>query len=124
MPSPNPVGWFEIPVKDMTRARHFYQSVFNVKFEMMEMGDELMAMFAYDHDAPGSSGALVSGSDYEPSAIGTMVYFDCTDIEPLLKKVEQVDGKVLLPKTSIGEHGYIGIFLDCEGNRVGMHSAQ
>ena len=31
-------------------------------------------------------------------------------------------GKVAMPKTSIGEHGYVGVFIDSEGNKVGLHS--
>ena len=31
-------------------------------------------------------------------------------------------GATLMPKTGIGEHGYIAHFQDCEGNRVALHS--
>ncbi|POF55922.1 lactoylglutathione lyase, partial [Vibrio vulnificus] len=31
----NPIGWFEIYVDDVERAKHFYQSVFQVTFEQM-----------------------------------------------------------------------------------------
>lgn len=121
---PNPVAWFEIPVTDMQRARHFYHHVFAVEFDMLEMGADIMAMFPFDHAVPGSSGALVQGPDYEPCDRGTMVYFECADVAPLLAKVEHAGGKLLLAKTGIGEHGFIGVFLDSEGNKVGMHSQQ
>jgi uncharacterized protein len=122
--NPNPVGWFEIPVLDMQRARHFYHHVFAVEFELVAMGVDNMAMFPFDHGLAGCSGALVQGPDYEPSSNGTMVYFECTDVAPLLAKVSHGGGTVLLGKTSIGEHGFIGVFLDSEGNKVGMHCRQ
>ena len=120
----NPVGWFEIPVADMQRARQFYHQVFTVQFELQEMGADLMAMFPFDHTKPGCSGALVQGKDYVPGITGTMVYFECPDVAPYLAKVENAGGQLLLSKTSIGPHGFIGIFLDSEGNKVGMHSQQ
>jgi predicted enzyme related to lactoylglutathione lyase len=30
----------------------------------------------------------------------------------------------LRAKTSIGQHGFVGHFEDCEGNRVALHSMQ
>jgi uncharacterized protein len=122
--NPNPVGWFEIPVLDLQRARHFYHHVFAVEFEIIEMGADVMAMFPFDHAMAGCSGALVQGPDYEPCSTGTMVYFACADVAPTLEKVSHGGGTVLLGKTSIGEHGYIAVFLDSEGNKVGMHSQQ
>jgi hypothetical protein len=37
--------------------------------------------------------------------------------------VEAAGGKVLVPKTQISEDiGYMGVFLDTEGNRIAIHS--
>lgn len=118
----NPVGWFEIPVLDMDRACAFYTSVFGANFEMMQMGPSLMAMFAYDHAAPGCAGALVRDPDHLPSTHGTLVYFVAEDVTQILAKVVPAGGKVLLEKMAIGEHGFIGNFLDTEGNKVAVHS--
>lgn len=118
----NPVGWFELPVSDMQRAQRFYHHVFSVAFELVEMGADLMAMFPFDHTKPGCGGALVQGKGYFPGNTGCMVYFECKDIEHCLARVEGAGGQLLLSKTSIGPYGFIGIFLDSEGNKVGMHS--
>jgi predicted enzyme related to lactoylglutathione lyase len=39
-----------------------------------------------------------------------------------LGRIEQAGGRTLVPKTSIGEHGFIAHFIDSEGNRVALHS--
>jgi predicted enzyme related to lactoylglutathione lyase len=39
-----------------------------------------------------------------------------------LAKVEKAGGKILMPKTAIGENGFIAHFADTEGNRVAFHS--
>jgi len=39
-----------------------------------------------------------------------------------IAEVEGAGGKVLTPSQAIGKFGYIGAFLDTEGNRIGLHS--
>ena len=118
----NPVGWFEIPVKDMKRAKAFYEHVFAAKLEIEKMGPCRMAFFPMKDKTYGTAGALVEGEGYKPSASGTLLYFMAKDIEATLALAEEKGGRTLLPKTPIGEYGFIGWFRDCEGNRVGLHA--
>jgi len=119
----NPVNWFEIPVIDLERARTFYESVFGYRLEVHDMDFVMMAWFPeMINDAYGATGSLVRGEGYVPSQGGTLVYFPVEDIELVLEKVAANGGKALLPKTDIGQYGFIAHFLDCEGNRIGLHS--
>ena len=57
----NPVGWFEIHVADMDRAKMFYESVFKrtlIETPAPEAGMSMM-IFASDPQGSGASGALV-----------------------------------------------------------------
>ncbi len=123
----NIVGWFEIPVTDMDRAIKFYETVMGVTFEMMPMGQFDMAMFPME-EGLGAGGALVQHPDYQPSATaGCVLYFTppSGDLANELGRVEAAGGKVLQPKTLITEEiGYMGMFLDTEGNRMAIHSRQ
>ncbi len=118
----NVVGWFEIPVKEMDRAKKFYTSVFNKKLTDMPMPDYEMATFDMVDDGPNSGGALVKGEETAPCPSGTLVYFSCDDIQNELSRVEKNGGKIVFPKTSIGEYGFISHIIDTEGNRIGLHS--
>lgn len=118
----NPVGWFEIPVKDMARAKAFYDHVFALELEEHEMGLLQMAWFPMHPEAIGATGSLVKGEGYEPSVAGTLIYFTTTDIDAALARAEEKDGRILSPKTSVGEYGFIGHCVDSEGNRIGLHS--
>lgn len=118
----NPVGWFEIPVTDLVRAKEFYQHILEIRLEEREMGPIRMAWFPMKDGEYGAAGSLALGSDYAPSSDGVLVYFSTPDIDEALSRVEKNGGKILASKMSIGEYGYIGIFLDCEGNRIGLHS--
>lgn len=119
----NIATWFELPVIDMQRAQNFYRSVFDVSFKEEEMGGYQMAIF--DAEEGAVSGMLVLGEHYQPSATGAVVYFNGgADLNEPLAKVEPHGGSVLMPKTPIhdGDCGYFAMFLDSEGNRVGLYS--
>jgi len=115
-------NWFEIPVKDIGRARKFYEKVFDAELTPEDMGGMKMAMFPFAQDAPGAAGALIQGPSYEPSHAGTVVYFSVDDIDETLRRITANGGKTLLPKKSIGEYGAIAHYEDTEGNRLALHS--
>lgn len=118
------VGWFEIPVSDMERAKTFYEAVFKVEINVVDFGGILMGWFPpADVNAHGASGSLIKQESYIPSQEGTMVYFMSDDVQNELDRIEVAGGKIYQPKTQISEeHGYMGVFIDTEGNRVALHS--
>jgi predicted enzyme related to lactoylglutathione lyase len=118
----NPVNWFEIPVVDMEKARKFYESVFGINLSMNEMGPMKMAWFPMSQNSPGSTGSLVKAEGYMPSNKGVIVYFSVIDIEATLKTINASGGKTLMPKTQIGEYGFVAHFEDCEGNHLALHT--
>lgn len=120
----NPVGWFEIPVTDSKRAVDFYSTVLGLKLEKVDFGNVEMHFFEYDPEKPGAAGALVKHEMYTPSPDGVVVYFTAHsgDLDNELAKVGPAGGKVLQPKTAIGEHGFYAFVLDTEGNRIAIHS--
>lgn len=118
----NPVGYFEIPVKDLDRAAKFYESVFGYKLERTMIDGHPMALFPSDDKLRGISGALVHGDSYIPSKEGSRLYFNTDDICETLTRVLSGGGKLLYPQTSIGELGWVAEFEDSEGNCIALHS--
>ncbi len=122
----NIVGWFEIPVSDMDRAVKFYETALNIKLNRQQMGPLDMALFPSFEDTIGSAGALVFQPEfYKPSADGVLIYLTTPsgDLDLDFANVEKAGGKVLMPKKLITEDiGYMGLFLDSEGNRIALHS--
>lgn len=118
----NPVNWFMIPVKDLERAKKFYEAVIDDELSRSEMGPMKMAWFPMMSGAPGAADALVKGEGYIPSHAGTLVYLHVKDIDTTMTRIKVHGGKVLLPKTRMGEYGFIAHFEDTEGNRVALHS--
>jgi predicted enzyme related to lactoylglutathione lyase len=120
----NIVSWFEIPASDLNRAKTFYEAVFDKELMSMQNGDMHMFAFPWVQGAPNSAGAIVKSEYAKPSAEGTLVYLECEDVANELARVEENGGKVVAPKMSIGEFGFIGQAMDTEGNRIGLHSAK
>ena len=118
----NPVNWFEIPVKDIGRARKFYEKVLGLELTPYDMEPFTMAFFPMTQGAQGAAGSLIKGESYEPSHAGTVVYFSVDDIEEILRRINANGGKTLMPKKSIGQYGFIAHFEDTEGNRLALHS--
>jgi predicted enzyme related to lactoylglutathione lyase len=119
----NALNWFEIPVSDVSRAKRFYETAFDIEMETMEMMG--MEMIMFPPQAPKSGGALVKGPNHKPSAEGSIVYLNGNpNLQMVLDRIEGAGGKVTMPKTSIGENGFMAFFMDTEGNHVGIHSGE
>ncbi len=118
----NPVIWFELYVNDMTRARAFYESVFELTLEpMSDAGMEYYA-FPMQNDQVGAGGALAKMEGMAPGGGGTLIYFHCDDCAVEESRVEGAGGTVIKPKLSIGAYGFMSLVLDTEGNTIGLHS--
>lgn len=114
------ITWFEIPSVNFDRAVKFYETVLKVSLKREEM--DAIAMAVFPHDEVQSGGAVVNGANYKPGADGVCVYLFSADFDAALQRVEQNGGKIVLPKMSIGPNGHIAHFIDCEGNRIGLHT--
>jgi predicted enzyme related to lactoylglutathione lyase len=121
----NAISWFEIGTTDLERATKFYETIFGVTLNPLDMDNIKMRMFPID-DMMGVGGALVySGGFHKPSATdGPLIYLNGNpDVQKVLDKVEAAGGKIMVPKTEISpEYGYMAVFIDTEGNRIGLHS--
>ncbi len=82
-----------------------------------------MGFFPMEMGAAGAAGTLILGDGYKPSHDGSLVYINVDKIDPTLKAINEAGGKTLLPRTSIGQHGFFAHFQDTEGNRVALHEA-
>lgn len=122
----NPVGWFEIYVQDMSRARRFYETVLGVELTKLESPAPELDMMAFpmNMEAGGASGALAKMEGCPSGGMGTLVYFSCEDCGNESSRAVSAGGKVFKPKMSIGQYGYIALVTDTEGNMIGLHSMQ
>ena len=121
----NPVGWFELYVRDMPRAKEFYEKTLGVTLtKLKQSGDSLDDMWAFpmNREGGGASGALAKMDGAPVGAGGTIVYFICDDCADAAKRAKQAGGNIAKDKFSIGEYGNIALVSDPDGNIIGLHS--
>lgn len=118
----NPISIVEIPTINFPRAVAFYQAILGVTIEETDMQGTQMGVFPSDGE--GVSVVLIKGEGYKPSVDGPTVYLNAgDDLQVALKKIEPNGGKVVVPKTEISpEMGFFAMFIDSEGNKLGLHS--
>ena len=132
------IRWFEIPATDFERAVKFYSEVLDLKIEVKSFNGIAHGVFS---TGKGSiSGTIVKTESVNTSNSGPVIYFRVVfDMNEMLRKIESLGGKILLPKTLIkntltsggsmipknaidNQIGYYALFLDCEGNKMALYS--
>jgi len=124
MTTRNPVGWFEIYVQDMGRAKRFYETVLGLTLDRLEVDALEMWAFPMAMDAPGTGGSLVKAEGVPSGGNSTLVYFNCSDCAVEAGRVAAAGGTLVRDKFSIGQYGYVALAQDTEGNMIGLHSIQ
>ena len=120
--SRNPVGWFEIYVQDLERARAFYEATFQLKLVSLPNAPLEMLAFSGGPESYGCPGALVKMERKDSGGGGTIVYFSCEDCAIEAARAAENGGVIEMQKISIGDYGFIAMLLDPDGNRIGIHS--
>lgn len=120
----NPVGWFEIYVQDLDRAKKFYETVLATELEKLDTPDAKLHMYAFpmSMDEPGCAGTLAKMEGVPSGGNSTVVYFKCQDCGVEAGRVAGAGGRIHMEKTAIGQYGFIALALDTEGNMFGLHS--
>ena len=116
------VSIFEIPATEISRAVNFYQTILDIEIEQMEFPGMQMGLFPTEGQM--SVGVIMQGEGYNPSPNGVMIYLNGGDnLQTVLDKVESNGGEIIVPKTVHADGSeYFAIFMDTEGNKLGLHS--
>jgi len=121
----NPTVWFDIPAVDFERAKKFYATVLETELTDYPMEDGQYAVFPHNPETPGASGAILKMEGSNPSTDGVTIYLNGGEnLDVPLARVEPAGGKIIMPKTPIGENGFMALFSDTEGNKLAFHSMQ
>lgn len=125
----NVITWFEIPVLDTIRAKKFYETILDIKMQSRTIEGDELTFFPYNPNVIQATsgrvtGVLVKSATVKPSQDGTLIYLNAyPDIQQVIDRIESAGGKLLVPRTQIPA-GYIAIFIDSEGNKIGIHAEE
>ena len=120
---------FEVPAKNIKRAKAFYSQVFGWKTNDAKMpsGDIYTSLMTTEVDErmrPKSPGAINGGMmKLQKPYTGPIITIQVDDITSALKSVEKSGGKMVVKRTEMGQYGAFGYFNDTEGNLMGLYEA-
>ena len=107
---------FEIPADDIGRAKDFYSKLFGWEIK--------------DTSLPGMEYWSITTSGENPVHGGMMKreapqqqiinYVDVPSVADYVAKIQELGGRVLVPKTAVPGIGYFAVFMDTENNTLGI----
>ena len=109
---------FDLPADDPERAKTFYSSLFGWTYESVPTFPDFSMIATTDNDgSPGVGGDLGKRETPDQKIVN---YIGVSSIDSTLKEVARLGGKILVPKTAVGEFGYMALCEDTEGNTFGL----
>jgi predicted enzyme related to lactoylglutathione lyase len=114
---------FEIPTKNIKRAKKFYGDIFGWHtHDMPEMNYTIV------HTAKTSKtgmlqekGAINGGlTTKDSTAKGPVLVIEIPSIDKYVNKIRKAGGKLVMKKSQVGEMGYYARVRDTEGNVIGI----
>lgn len=116
------ISMLEIPATDISRAINFYQTILDIKIEKMDAEGMKMGIFPYENQMV--TAVIIEADGYKPSADGITIYLNGGDnLQVILDRVGKNGGKIITPKTAHADgSGFFAIFIDTEGNKIGLNS--
>jgi predicted enzyme related to lactoylglutathione lyase len=117
----NTFDWIEIKTGDIEEAAHFYESLFGWRITEKETA-EGFDVWLFDTGGEPRAGNLRRGGLWlrpKDEPLGVVVYIVVDDIDAILKKVTELRGRVVGPKTPQGP-AYRAYFADPSGNMFGL----
>ena len=118
------VQWFELPATDLERAFGFYNQIMPQSVRMGTFGDQPLVLFNVDLNQGAIGGSLVKRPHFAPTASGPLVYLSCAEpLATVVARITPAGGQVIQDHIALGKFGYAALFIDSEGNRIGILSA-
>lgn len=110
---------FDLPADDLGRAKKFYEGLLGWKFiPLPGMPDPFYLIETSTRDGkPGVGGGM--GKRGSPEQRMTN-YMGVDSVDEHSKRVVELGGRVLMPKTPVPGWGYLAICMDTEGNTFGL----
>jgi uncharacterized protein len=115
---------FEIPAEDVDRARKFYSTLFGWKIEKAEVKKDggsmdywMISTSGISNDKSSLGGGIMKRQDPEQPNLN---YIGVDSIHDYSRKVTELGGKVVMPKTEISGYGYFAVCMDTENNAFAL----
>jgi len=116
---------FELPANDPAKLSQFYSKLFGWTFEKWGGSSEGMEYWMIKtrakDDSVGTDGGMPKKQDPNQKPLN---YVLVESVDDFSKKIGQLGGKIMMPKTEIPNMGYFAMALDPEGNGFGIFESK
>jgi uncharacterized protein len=113
--SVHPIVHVEFTANDPAAAGNFYKELFGWHMETIEpLG------YVTFNPGMGPGGGFPPAGEMFYEAGNVIVYVSTDDIDQTLSKIEALGGQTLIPKLEVPGQGWMALFADPTGNRVGL----
>lgn len=116
---------FEIPSDNVERSRRFYNELFGWNIEQFSGSEKMPDGMEYwmitttdDKGNKAVGGGMMKRQN--PQQQGITNYINVKSVQEQLSKVEQLGGKVMMPKTPVPGMGYFAVCTDTENNTFAL----
>lgn len=121
----NPVVHFEMPSENKARTKEFYEKAFGWQMTQLgpEMGEYMLATTSpVDENNMHLNKGAINGGFFQKGENGTIphIVISVDDLQQSIEMVNKSGGKVLGEPMTIQGIGEFVMFIDTEGNHVGM----
>jgi predicted enzyme related to lactoylglutathione lyase len=113
----NRIFWLELASSDIPATAGFYGELFGWPFETDPHMDYTMTAFER-----GETGIGLSSVNEEQGVVAgsVLVYVDVPDVDATIARAKELGAPVFLDKTEVPTIGWMAIFGDPGGNRIGV----
>ncbi|MFX1233730.1 MAG: VOC family protein [Promethearchaeota archaeon] len=108
---------FELNVKDVEKAKKFYEKVFDWEIKKWEGPIDYWLVMTGKESEPGIDGGLGFAEEDFPNIVNTI---DVDDVDVVIKKIKNNGGKIIRPKHAVPGVGWLAYFEDPEGIVTGI----
>jgi uncharacterized protein len=117
------VQFFEIPADNLDRAKKFYSDLFGWKMinynnnNSNSDSEYLLFETADENGKPGIGGGMMKRQHPQQMICN---FVTVRSVDEYVTKIEQLGGKILIPKIAAKGHGYFVVCSDTENNHFGI----
>jgi uncharacterized protein len=113
------VNHFEIYTDSPEAVQPFYREIFGWKFQKFEGGPlEYWLITTGPEDQPGINGGITRPR--EGQSTGTLNTIAVASLDQTISKIEQLGGRICVPKMAIPKVGWLAYAEDPDGNVFGV----
>jgi hypothetical protein len=120
----DPVHHFQLPARDMAVLKLFYEGVFGWRIEKVPgMDYHFISTVPTDKGGTPTVPGGINGGFYPSGSQGmtaVQVSVKVRSLDEALRRIEGAGGRVLMPKTAVGDMGFYALIADPEGTPLGV----